>query len=241
MSATRARGEGSARARSQTGASACEGCLRRSWLLGELGAVLDCNCRADGRLFDLLELGDAELIQALGGRRRRELAELHAAFSSRQLPSGEGVAAICRHDARYPLALRREGAPPALFLAGGPESLRELAQRPIVAFVGGARASDYGVEVAASLARGLAASGVTVASGLSARSRRRRRPARTRSAALRSRSSRAASTAGCRCGGARCCAASRVPAAFSASCRAVCHGGVGRRRAPSASSCRWRL
>jgi len=30
--------------------SACNNCLRRGWLLAELGALLDCNHRADGRL-----------------------------------------------------------------------------------------------------------------------------------------------------------------------------------------------
>jgi DNA processing protein len=53
-----------------------------------------------------------------------------------------------------------------LNVLGGLGRLRELVERPAVAIVGTRRASDYGVEMARSLGRGLAASGVTVVSGL---------------------------------------------------------------------------
>jgi DNA processing protein len=55
-----------------------------------------------------------------------------------------------------------------LNVAGGVERLRELSSEAVVAIVGSGRASDYGIEMAKSLARGLTVSGVTVASGLSA-------------------------------------------------------------------------
>jgi DNA processing protein len=54
-----------------------------------------------------------------------------------------------------------------LNVAGGVERLRELTAVAVVAIVGSRRASDYGIEMAKSLARGLTASGVTVTSGLS--------------------------------------------------------------------------
>lgn len=54
-----------------------------------------------------------------------------------------------------------------LNVAGGLERLRALTRAPTVAIVGSTRASDYGMEIAKSLARGLAVAGVTVASGLS--------------------------------------------------------------------------
>ena len=53
-----------------------------------------------------------------------------------------------------------------LNVEGGVARLAELTAAPTVAIVGARRASDYGVEMAKSVARGLAASGVTVAGGL---------------------------------------------------------------------------
>jgi DNA processing protein len=150
-------------------ACACLLCLRRSWLLAELGAVLDCNCRADGRLLDLLALDDCELIKALGGRRRAELSAAHASFRRDHIARAEGVSEICRHDARYPPRLCATGAAAMLHVAGGVapvDRLHTLCARPIVAFVGRGASSDYGTTIAAGLARNLAASGVTVAGEL---------------------------------------------------------------------------
>jgi DNA processing protein len=48
---------------------------------------------------------------------------------------------------------------------GGAERLARLTAGPVVAVVGSERATDYGMEMARSLARGLAVSGVTVVSG----------------------------------------------------------------------------
>ena len=53
-----------------------------------------------------------------------------------------------------------------LHVAGGIPRMEELLGQPVVAIVGTRRASDYGMEVAHGLARGLAASGITVVSGL---------------------------------------------------------------------------
>lgn len=145
---------------------ACARCLRRSWLLGELSALLDYSCRAEGRLIELLALGDEQLLLALGGRRRAELKRRHAGFAASELRRVEGIEELCRHDRRYPRALRRSEAPPMLHVAGGAEQLVRLAAKPVVAILGSRRASDYGMEMAGSLARGLAASGVTVASEL---------------------------------------------------------------------------
>ena len=115
---------------------------------------------------ELLELGDAELIQALGGRRRAELNVRYARFDTAEICPMEGVEGVCRHDRRYPRALSGAGAPPMLNVVGGVARLSELTAGPVVAISGSKRASDYGVEMAKSLARELAASGVTVTSGL---------------------------------------------------------------------------
>jgi DNA processing protein len=154
--------------RAATG-KACAECLRRSWLLAMLSARLSYHARDRGRLLALLALGDEELIHAIGGRRRRELRERHARFTQGNLRWSDGVEAICRHRHGYPRELCSAGdrAPRMLYVAGAAQRLQELGAQPTVAIVGSRRASDYGMEMARSLARGLAASGVTVAGGLS--------------------------------------------------------------------------
>jgi DNA processing protein len=156
----------SAAARSSISCAACEQCRRRSWLLAELGGVLDCNCRADGRLHDLLALTDEDLIAALGGRRRAALRAAYSLAGSQQPARSDGVLAVCRHDSRFPSSLRETGAARTLQVSGGLERLRELTERPVVAFLGRGASSDYGAAIAASLGRGLALSGVTVAGEL---------------------------------------------------------------------------
>jgi DNA processing protein len=145
----------------------CEQCARRSWLLAELSVPLDFRAGDLARLWPLLELSDAELIQALGGRRR---ADLHAAYAAWEAPparDGGDVESVCRHHFAYPSSLRENAlAPHTLEVRGGLERLTTMLKEPVVAIVGTRRASDYGVETARGLARGLAACGVTVASGL---------------------------------------------------------------------------
>lgn len=82
--------------------AACASCLRRSWLLAELSAGLDYGAGDRTRLMELLELGDHELMQALGGRRSAELKARHARFGAAEICPVEGVEALCRHDPRYP-------------------------------------------------------------------------------------------------------------------------------------------
>lgn len=78
-----------------------------------------------------------------------------------------GADAIDRHDPRYPAALAQmRGAPSALYVAGGVDRLERLLREPAVAIVGTRKATDYGMETTRGLARGLAASGVTVLSTL---------------------------------------------------------------------------
>ncbi len=145
---------------------ACPACLRRAWLLATLSARLGYRAREPERLLQALALADEELIEALGGRHKRDLMERHAQFQPDQLPPAAEVQRICRHDPRYPVALRGAGAPRILHVAGGVERMRALLAQPAVAIVGTRRASDYGMEIAYGLARGLAASGITVVSGL---------------------------------------------------------------------------
>jgi DNA processing protein len=147
---------------------ACQDCLRRSWLLGVLSTRLAYRACDRTRLLELLALGDIELVQAIGGRRRGELQARYARFTRADINWGVGVQAICRHSAGYPrgLALAGERAPRMLYVADGAQRLVEQAGEPTVAIVGSRRATDYGMEMARGLARGLAASGVTIAGSL---------------------------------------------------------------------------
>jgi DNA processing protein len=142
--------------------------LRRAWLLSSLGACLDYLAPDRDRLAAALALGDGELIGALGGRRRAELRAGYAAFVSGTVEHTPGVTGLCRHDGRYPRALSGTAAPRMLHLAGPVQRLGRLVAAPVVALLGCARASDYGLETARGLARGLAASGVAVASTVAA-------------------------------------------------------------------------
>ncbi|HEV3072166.1 MAG TPA: DNA-processing protein DprA [Solirubrobacteraceae bacterium] len=75
--------------------------------------------------------------------------------------------AISRRDPRYPAMLAQiPRAPSVLYVAGSVERMERLISEPVVAIVGTRKASDYGMETARGLARGLAASGVTVLSAL---------------------------------------------------------------------------
>jgi DNA processing protein len=74
---------------------------------------------------------------------------------------------ICRHHAAFPESLREHAmAPHTLDVRGGVNRLTRILDGQVVAIVGTRRASDYGMETARCLARGLAACGVTIASGL---------------------------------------------------------------------------
>jgi DNA processing protein len=81
--------------------------------------------------------------------------------------SRAGVQTIRREDPRFPAALAgAPGGPHVLHVAGGVERLQRLLSEPAVAIVGTRKATDYGMETARGLARGLAASGVTVLGAL---------------------------------------------------------------------------
>jgi DNA processing protein len=146
----------------------CEQCERRSWLLAKLSVRLDFKARDLSRLWSVLELPDLEMIEALGGRRRDDL---HAAYAEWEPAPGQAEQrpqALCRHHCEYPRSLREDAlAPHALDVRGEVERLTGMLDEKVVAIVGTRRASDYGMETARELARGLAASGVTVMSGLS--------------------------------------------------------------------------
>jgi len=142
-------------------------CLRRTWLLGELGGHLD-PVRAD--IGAVLALGDAELVQAVGGRRGPELRQRLDELDPSRLRAqarAVGLELVCRCDPAYPTRVRELESPPAvLHVAGGMARFLAAAGSDPVALVGCRSASAYGTDVARSLARSLVCAGVPVISGM---------------------------------------------------------------------------
>jgi DNA processing protein len=138
-----------------------------AWLIARLSGHLE---RHRGRLTEVLALPPAELMAAVAGDHRRlverELGQFEAELARLGAEQG-GVETICRHDRLYPGRLGEVAhAPAVLHVAGGLERFLELVERDPVAIVGSRRPSAYGTEVATSLGRDLAVSGLTVISGM---------------------------------------------------------------------------
>jgi DNA processing protein len=153
-------------------AGCCDGCARRSRLIGRLAGHLEQR-RADRvRIREVLALPDERLIEALGGLLAGRIAAEHAATDPdavRAAWSAAGTTAVCRHAGAYPAGLADlADAPAVLHVHGDPQHLDRLtgAHVPAVAVVGARRASADGLEIAAQLGRGLAAAGVSVVSGM---------------------------------------------------------------------------
>lgn len=146
---------------------ACQDCLARSWLLGRLGGHLEV---VRSQIGPLLALDDEDLIAAVCGRQRDAIERERAQLDTDTLMTAgqrAGLQLLCRCDASYPRGLRALDAPPAvLYVAGGLERFLALCEQGPVAIVGARRASDYGTEMARSLGRDLAASGLTIISGM---------------------------------------------------------------------------
>jgi DNA processing protein len=122
------------------------------------------------RVAELLALGDEELLAAIGGERRAELARALERFDAgeyRRRAATARLALLCRCAREYPVRLAElRNAPAVLHIAGDADRFLALAAAEPVALVGARRCSPYGRDVATSLARGLAAAGVTVVSGM---------------------------------------------------------------------------
>ncbi len=150
--------------RAPRAAGACRKCLRRSWLLSTLSGPLDYCAYDRERLIELLALADDELLQAVAGRRAPKLRAEYEHFNADERRRDPDV--ICRHRRGYPRGLSGAAAPHMLDVDGGAARLTELTAAPVVAILGSKAASDYGIEMARNLARGLTVSGVTVAASL---------------------------------------------------------------------------
>lgn len=145
-------------------AVACPACRRRSWLLGDLSALLDYHRGDPARLAALLELDGRQLIAALAGNRRSELIRAWGELRPDGQPEAPG-AGLCAHVRSWPSRVGGAGER-MLWLSSSAERFVRLARAPAVAIIGSPAASPYGGETAAGLARGLAAAGVTIVAGL---------------------------------------------------------------------------
>lgn len=151
--------------------SACDECLRRTWLVGALaGHIANAAARRAPEARELLTLSDEDLLAGLAGRSRAPLEARHEAFDAgraRDACAAARVTPVCRHSHFYPSALAdHDDRPAVLHISGELTRFTELLGAVAVAVVGARRASSYGLEVARSLGRGLSSAGVTVISGM---------------------------------------------------------------------------
>jgi DNA processing protein len=161
--------------------TACDACLRRTWLVARLAGAIEIARHEKRVLRELLALPNEKLIAALGdaagGDVTADLEKIDPA-DLRGAAEAAGLAAVCRHDPAYPASLHDlRDRPAVLFVAASGDPLARLARLvgtgdrdadapPAVSIVGARRASPDGLEIARALAAGLAGAGVTVVSGM---------------------------------------------------------------------------
>jgi DNA processing protein len=151
---------------------ACPDCLRRARLLGLLAPYIEKIATAKGgtRSPQLLGLPQRELVKRVAPRDGERLLADVAKIPERRLREEieeAGCWAVCRHDPSYPRGLTDGAEPPAaLICRGDPAHLGALDPAASVTLVGARRCSAYGREIAIDLGRELAASGLTVISGM---------------------------------------------------------------------------
>jgi DNA processing protein len=148
----------------------CHSCLRRSWLISRLSGHIELAWSARRGSSGLLALDDASLIASLAGSHRDAIVAEHDRFdgeAARARCAASGVTALCGCDPRYPSPLDDLPDPPAvLYVRGELARFERAVSADRVSIVGARRATDYGLQQARGLGRGLAAAGLTVVSGM---------------------------------------------------------------------------
>lgn len=151
---------------------ACVECLRRSWLLADLGPYVErvATGEVGSRSPELLRLSNEELVAVSAPKVASQLLARVATLSEERLNEElllAGCWACCRHGDLYPDHLRDAAdAPWTLIGRGDPRLLDGLEPFSAVTIVGARRATSYGREIARELGRELAAAGMVVVSGL---------------------------------------------------------------------------
>jgi DNA processing protein len=141
---------------------ACADCLRRAELIAWLAPRIEHEWRLRRGRPMLLALSDDELLDwGADPEQRHRYAAFSPTFAADRL-TAVGLGAICHCSDRFPSGAAELADPPAvLHHLGDPGLLAEGA-----ALVGARTPTPYGREVAAAMARGLGAAGVTVVSGM---------------------------------------------------------------------------
>ncbi len=110
------------------------------------------------------------LVEAVASRRADEFLSWNDALTEGEMRSAlseAGCWACCHHEDEYPEGLRDGAdAPAALICRGKALSTSDLELGNSVTVVGARRATGYGLEVAASIGRQVAAAGLNVVSGM---------------------------------------------------------------------------
>jgi DNA processing protein len=144
--------------------TACDDCLRRAALIAALAGRLQIEFKQRTAPARVLALADADLLDLAGSAQVRRRHARSDAPAARAAASAAGLTTVCRCRDAYPERLRDLADPPAVLHVLG--HIDALHAEDGVAVVGARRASDYGLDVARALGRGLSAAGVTVVSGL---------------------------------------------------------------------------
>jgi DNA processing protein len=126
--------------------------------------------RAGRRTPELLRLESEDLVQSVAAKRADEFLTWNESLTEGEmLASLENAEcwACCRHDSRFPEGFADGAdAPVAVIGRGGGLPLAEITLANSVTVVGARKATGYGLEVAASIGRDVAASGLNVISGM---------------------------------------------------------------------------
>lgn len=152
--------------------SACAECLRRSWLIARLGAWIQnvVDDRAGSRTPELLRLESGDLVRAVASKQADEILSWNASLSEREMTASLENAdcwACCRHHDAFPGGLTDGAdAPMAVIGKGGGIPVAELGLENSVTVVGARKATGYGLEVASSIGREVAAASLNVISGM---------------------------------------------------------------------------
>jgi DNA processing protein len=149
---------------------ACDGCLRRGYLIGLLAGRIAGLVGRPGAPAKLFALDDASLSMAVGGRGTEEALRFLGRFEPRRARADlrhAGVVAVCQHHEGYPTALEDlDDRPAVLFCRGRLELLASVDEEPAVTIVGTRDATPYAIDVAHDVGRGLGVAGITTISGM---------------------------------------------------------------------------
>jgi DNA processing protein len=145
---------------------ACDDCLRRTDLLVGLFGAIDVEWKRRDRPRSVLALEDEALLTLSADGRAESRYAAFAPAHARARVEAVGMQAACRCSDDYPASLRALTDPPAILHALGRLGQVAPGEESAVAIVGARRATEYGGEVARSLARGIASAGLSVVSGM---------------------------------------------------------------------------